>query len=237
MAPRRRNVMFVHGAGASGAVWQRQRLDLDRGVNTVCLDLPGHGLSPGPGCDTITDYADCLLRLVAALKLNRVILAGHSMGGAVVIEAALQRPQMVEALVLVATGARLRVSPSLLRTWEKEATTAPRQLVENYYGPESPERLRTWSLEQFKGVDPEVVLNDFRACDRYDRMGRLDEIRWPTLILCGSEDRLTPPKYSQYLADHIPHATLVSVDRAGHMVMLEKAGEVDRAILRFLASL
>jgi pimeloyl-ACP methyl ester carboxylesterase len=237
MVPRRRTVVFVHGAGASSGVWQRQRLDLDRGVNTVCLDLPGHGLSPGPGCDTIVDYADCLLRFVAALDLQRAILAGHSMGGAVVMEAALQRPQMVEALVLVATGARLRVNPALLRTWEKEATGAASQLVENIYGSESPEQLRTWSLEQFKGVRPEVVLNDFRACDRYDRMGRLDEISWPTLILCGSEDRLTPPKFSQYLADHLPHGTFVPVARAGHMVMLEKAGEVDRAILRFLAFL
>jgi len=237
MAPRRRSLIFVHGAAASGAVWQRQRLDLDRGVNTICLDLPGHGLSPGPGCDTITGYADCLLRFVAALGLTRVILAGHSMGGAVVIEAALQRPEIVEALALVATGARLRVNPALLRTWNEKATAAAPQLVENYYGPEAPERLCTWSLEQFRGVPPEVVLDDFRACDRFDRMGRMNEIRWPTLILCGSEDRLTPPKYSQYLADHIPHATFVPVNRAGHMVMLEKAGEVNRAVLRFLAFL
>jgi pimeloyl-ACP methyl ester carboxylesterase len=68
-------------------------------------------------------------------------------------------------------------------------------------------------------------------------MGRMNEIRWPTLILCGSEDRLTPPKYSQYLADHIPHATFLPINRAGHMVMLEKAGEVNRAVLRFLAFL
>ncbi len=237
MAPRRRGVVFVHGAGASGAVWQRQRLDLDRGVNTVCIDLPGHGLSPGPGYETVTAYADCLLRFLAALDLNRVILAGHSMGGAVVIEAALRHPEMVQALILVATGARLRVNPALLRTWEEEATAAPRQLVENSYGPETPERLRTWSLEQFRGVPPEVVLDDFRACDRFDRMGRLNEIRWPTLILCGSEDRLTPPKYSQYLADHIAQATFVSVNRSGHMVMLEKAGEVNRAVIKFLAFL
>jgi pimeloyl-ACP methyl ester carboxylesterase len=159
------------------------------------------------------------------------------MGGAVVIEAALRRPEMVEALILVATGARLRVNPALLRTWQEEATAAARHLVERCYGPQSPEQLRTWSLEQFQGARPEVVVNDFRACDRFDRMGRLDEIRWPTLILCGSEDRLTPPKYSQYLADRIPHATFVPVDRAGHMVMLEKAGEVNRAVLRFLAFL
>jgi len=237
LAPGRRNIVFVHGAGGSGGVWQRQRFDLDRGVNTVCLDLPGHGLSPPPGCDTITGYADCLLRFVATIGLNRTILAGHSMGGAVVLEATLQKPELVEALVLVASGARLRVNPALFRAWEEEANTAALRMVESWYGPDSPDRLRAWSLEQFVAVRPEVVLDDWRACDRFDRMGQLEQIRQPALVVCGSLDRLTPPKFSQYLADHLPHATLTLIDRAGHMVMLEKAGEVSRAMLRFLAVL
>jgi len=237
LAPRRRNMVLVHGAGGSGGVWQRQRLDLDRGVNTVCLDLPGHGLTPGPGCDTIASYADSLLRFVAAIGLERTILAGHSMGGAVVLEATLQKPELVEALVLVASGARLRVNPALFRAWEEEANTAALRMVESWYGPDSPDRLRAWSLEQFVAVRPEVVLDDWRACDRFDRMGQLEQIRQPALVVCGSLDRLTPPKFSQYLADHLPHATLTLIDRAGHMVMLEKAGEVSRAMLRFLAVL
>lgn len=237
VAPRRRNIVFVHGAGGSGGVWQRQRFDLDRGVNTVCLDLPGHGLSPGPGCDTITAYADYLLRFVAAIGLERTILAGHSMGGAVVIEATLKQPKLVEALVLVASGARLRVNPALLRAWEEEANTAAHRMVESCFGPETSERLRAWSLEQLVGVRPEVVLDDWRACDRFDRMGQLEQIRQPTLVVCGSLDRLTPPKFSRYLADHLPHATLTLIERAGHMVMLERAGDLNRAMLRFLALL
>jgi pimeloyl-ACP methyl ester carboxylesterase len=218
-------------------VWQRQRLDLDRGVNTVCLDLPGHGLSPGHGCDTIAAYADCLLRFVATIGLERTILAGHSMGGAVVLEATLQQPQPVDALVLVASGARLRVNPALFRAWEEEANSAAHRMVESCYGPDSPDRLRAWSLAQFVGVRPEVVLDDWRACDRFDRMAQLEQIRQPALVVCGSMDRLTPPKFSQYLADHLPHATLALVDRAGHMVMLEKAGDLNRAMLRFLSRL
>jgi pimeloyl-ACP methyl ester carboxylesterase len=237
LAPRRRNIVFVHGAGGSGGVWQRQRLDLDRGVNTVCLDLPGHGLSPGPGCNTITAYADCLLRFVATIGFERTILAGHSMGGAVVLEATLKQPDLVEGLVLVASGARLRVNPALLRAWEEEANAAAHRMVESCFGPDSPERLRAWSLEQFVGARPEVVLDDWRACDRFDRMGQLEQIRQPALVVCGSADRLTPPKFSQYLADHLPHATLTLIDRAGHMVMLEKAGDLNRALLRFLAFL
>jgi pimeloyl-ACP methyl ester carboxylesterase len=237
LAPRRRNILFIHGAGGSGGVWQRQRLDLDRGVNTVCLDLPGHGLSPGPGCDTIAAYADCILRFVAAVGLDRTILAGHSMGGATVLEAAIKEPELAEALVLMASGARLRVNPALLRAWEEESNSAAHRMVESCYGPDSPQRLRAWSLEQLVGARPEVVLDDWRACDRFDRMGQLDQIRQPALVVCGTLDRLTPPKFSHYLADRLPRATLTLIDRAGHMVMLERAGEVNRAMLRFLAAL
>jgi len=159
------------------------------------------------------------------------------MGGAVVLEAALKKPEFVEALILVASGARLRVNPALFRAWEEEANTAAHRMVESCYGPDSPERLRAWSLEQFVGVRPEILLDDWRACDRFDRMGQLEQIRQPALVVCGNLDRLTPPKFSQYLADHLPHATLTLIDKAGHMVMLEKAGEVNRAMLRFLAFL
>jgi pimeloyl-ACP methyl ester carboxylesterase len=65
-------------------------------------------------------------------------------------------------------------------------------------------------------------------------MGRLGEVRRPTLVISGAADRLTPPKYSVYLRDHIPGAELVLVDAAGHMVMLEKPEVVARAISKFV---
>ena len=68
-------------------------------------------------------------------------------------------------------------------------------------------------------------------------MDRLGEVRCPTLAIVGTTDRLTPPKYSVYLRDHIPGAELLPVDAAGHMVMLEKAEIVTRAVSEFMASL
>jgi pimeloyl-ACP methyl ester carboxylesterase len=83
----------------------------------------------------------------------------------------------------------------------------------------------------------EVVHGDFSACDAFDQMDRVDKARLPALIVCGEEDKLTPPKYSAYLADRIPGASLCLVPGAGHMVMLEKPREVGEAVWNFLRGL
>jgi pimeloyl-ACP methyl ester carboxylesterase len=82
-------------------------------------------------------------------------------------------------------------------------------------------------------VGPGVLRGDFLACDRFDVMGRLGEVRLPTLVICGEEDQLTPPKYSQFLVDHIQGARLVTIPEAGHMVMLEKPQETTDTMAGF----
>jgi pimeloyl-ACP methyl ester carboxylesterase len=82
-----------------------------------------------------------------------------------------------------------------------------------------------------------VLLGDFRACDAFDVRERLGDISVPTLVIGGTEDRLTPPKFSEYLREHIPNTQLLLVEEAGHMVMLEQPAVVTEAIADFLATL
>ena len=84
-------------------------------------------------------------------------------------------------------------------------------------------------------VAPQIIHDDFAACDAFDVMERLDEIHCPTLVICGTEDRMTPPKYSKYLVDGIANAELELIAGAGHMVMLEKPEPVAAAIGAALA--
>ena len=81
---------------------------------------------------------------------------------------------------------------------------------------------------------PDVLLGDFSACNRFDVMERLEEIKAPTLVLAGSADQLTPLKYAHFLVEHIPNASLVVIEGAGHMVMLEQPGETAKAVREFL---
>jgi pimeloyl-ACP methyl ester carboxylesterase len=81
---------------------------------------------------------------------------------------------------------------------------------------------------------PEVLHGDFLACDRFDVLDRLGEIKVPTQVICGVDDMLTPLKYSRFLVEAIPEANLVAIDDAGHMVMLERPGDVARVVKEFM---
>jgi pimeloyl-ACP methyl ester carboxylesterase len=82
-----------------------------------------------------------------------------------------------------------------------------------------------------------VAHGDFRACDAFDVMARVGEIRAPAIVVCGAEDRLTPPKHAELLRDRIPGARLELVPGAGHMVTVEAPDRVAGAIEGLLASL
>jgi pimeloyl-ACP methyl ester carboxylesterase len=157
------------------------------------------------------------------------------MGGAISQYLALEHPSRVDRLVLVGTGARLRVLPSLLETMLADFPSTAEMMLSWGYGSESPQRLLDLARQEWVENDPQVVHDDFAACDLFDVMGRLGEIRCPTLVLCGEEDKLTPLKYAHYLRDNIPAATLTVIPRAGHMVMMEQPDQVNRAIEEFLA--
>jgi pimeloyl-ACP methyl ester carboxylesterase len=82
-----------------------------------------------------------------------------------------------------------------------------------------------------------VLHGDLMACDAFDRMADLTTVDAPTLIVCGVEDQMTPPKYSQYLHQQIAGSVLHIVEDAGHMVMLEQPDRVAGYIAAFLNSI
>jgi pimeloyl-ACP methyl ester carboxylesterase len=229
----KRNLVLVHGAGGSHLDWPAPLRRL-REANVYDLALPGHGRSKGMGRSSISAYRDFLLALLDALSLERVIVVGHSMGGAITLDFALHQPDRLAGMVLVGTGARLRVLPAILTgiLSDFEATV---DLVCDYaFGPSASEQLKRLGRQRLSKTLPQVLYGDYAACDAFDVMERLGEVRCPTLVIGGTADVLTPPKYSVYLRDHIPGAELVLVDAAGHMVMLEKPEVVTRAISKFI---
>jgi len=82
-----------------------------------------------------------------------------------------------------------------------------------------------------------VMLNDLKACDQFDIMDRLGDIDLPLLAVCGTEDIMTPPKYSQYMVDHMKNAWAVIIEGGTHFVFAEKPEEVNEAIEGFIKDL
>ncbi len=86
-------------------------------------------------------------------------------------------------------------------------------------------------------MTPPVFLNDMLCCDRFDIMDQVHEIKLPTLAICGSEDIMTPPKYTKYLASKIEGARYVIIEGGTHMVFAEQPEVVNKAIEDFLNGL
>jgi pimeloyl-ACP methyl ester carboxylesterase len=211
--------------------------------------LPGHGRSRGAGRKTILEYANIVREFLDALKIERAIIVGVSMGGAIAQTLALEFPERVAGLVLVGTGAKLRVAPEFLDGLKNDFENTARVLVENFYAPDtSPptpllqreggrrELLVEKSLEQLRQTGSIVTYNDFAACDAFDIRERISAIAAPTLIVCGRDDKMTPLKYSEFLAQKIPHARLVVIENAGHMVMVEQDTAFGDALRKWLAA-
>jgi pimeloyl-ACP methyl ester carboxylesterase len=230
---RRPVLLLIHGAAGSHLDWPPQLRRIE-GMGCCAVDLPGHGRSAGPGRTSASHYANDVLALVEELGLTDVILVGHSMGGAIALEIALRKPDTVSGLILVATGARLKVNDKLLDLvtgdYEEAVQMVTRMAWSENAPPDVVERGQALMLQ----CDPLAVEMDYQACNGFDVMASLDTVTVPTLVLTGDEDRLTPAKYGQYLAEHIPDADYVSIDGAGHMLAQEKPLKVTAAIIEFV---
>ena len=87
------------------------------------------------------------------------------------------------------------------------------------------------------GIGASVQLNDFQCCDNFDVLDEVQRITVPTLIICGADDKMTPVKYSVYLAQRMPEARVVVIGGGSHVVFMEKHEEVNRVIDEFVQAL
>jgi pimeloyl-ACP methyl ester carboxylesterase len=229
-------VCLVHGTGGSGDVWVRQLEGLADIGRIVALDLPGHGRSGGAVPRRIEDAAALVVRFLDAQGIGRVVLGGHSMGGAVAQHVALACPERLDGLVLIGTGARLRVLPRLLDLLANDPPHGVDLLMSLALGAKAPDELRGKLHRSLVLNPPGVILGDLQACDAFDVMDRIATVRAPTLALCGEEDRLTPPRYSRFFGQRIAGASVIIVPGAGHYVQLEKPDETTAALREFLGA-
>jgi len=197
-------LVFIHGSGESSQVWRLQVAHFGTS-RAFAIDLPGHGERADtlPPQVSVLDYARVAHEIIfQELHLNAPIIAGHSLGGAIALTMALEYASELGGLILIGTGARLRVLPAILEEAQRASV---------------------------------VTYRDWAACNNFDIMNRLNEIRLPALIICGADDRYTPVKYSQYMHDRIGGSTLSIIPGAGHDVQMEQPERVNQAIDEWLA--
>ena len=230
----RETVLFIHGAGGGQYTWSYQKGFFEKEFNPVIIELPGHGASGGEGEEEIGKYAEHVYAFLKALGLEKVFLVGHSMGGAITQTLALTHAEMMKGIVLVGTGARLRVFPMILDGIKINFEETVQKINQFSFSRKAQADVIEKSVSFMLQCRPEVLYGDFLACDRFDLMNKVEKIVLPTLILCGDDDQLTPVKYSQFLNSRMKGSKLEVLPNAGHMVMMEAAQAFNGKVREFI---
>jgi len=232
--PAKSTIIFIHGAGGSSAFWREQVDALAERVNTLALDLPGHGRSGGGGHDRIEDYARAVVDFISAVETPRPIPCGLSLGGAIAQRLLLDSPDLFEAGILINSGSKLKVAPEIFDAIEKDIKSYVDMMVKLVASKSTdPDRVKSFKDDTAR-CKSEVLMQDFRACDRFDVMQRVGSITSPVLVVTAEDDQVTPPKYGDFMEKYIAKASRAHIMEAGHFAPLEKPKEINKAIIEFL---
>jgi len=235
--PTKHTLVFIHGSAGDHTNWICQYSALKDRFQTAALELPGHGRSEGPGEQSVDAYVEWVRKHLAALGIARPVLIGHSLGAATSLTFAIRYGNLLAGIVTVGGGARMPVNPAILEGLKTNPEPIYGMVVRFSFSKAQRERFTKVMVESLSRVDPMIFHGDLTACDRLDLTSSAASIRVPTLILCGDDDKMTPPPLSEFLRDAIPGAKMALVPGAGHFAMMENPDAFNQALADFVGTL
>ena len=238
-------LVLISGLGGKGTSWRPFLQAAAAQFSVITHDIRGAGeTAPLAGPISIRELAGDVLLLLDHLGLEQVPVMGRSMGGMIAQELALLAPERIAKLALVSTSGR--VDPHLAAVFRHWAAMAEAGVPAAIRHRES----MLWCLgsavmhdaalvepymrAKLAGDRPRDYAHQARACATHDALDRLAELDVSTLIVSGTDDRLTPPPHAEALAKKIPASQLALIPGAGHMVYLEAPDAFAREVMRFL---
>jgi len=226
-------IIFIHGSGSNSNTWKSQ-FNLDIDYDLIALDLPSHDKSDYFSDLSLDLYVEVVHQLIKFLHYEGLILCGHSLGGAIIQQYYFLYPKEVSGLILCNTGGKLRVAPFILNSLKDNYSKYLSDLPAGVFYRSTPKELIDLYVEETARIGAEVTYSDFKICDSFNVLDKLSTIDVPCLIIVGKQDQLTPAKYSEYFHDKIKNSELHIINKAGHMVMVEKHTEFNQAIKNFI---
>ncbi|MBK9927640.1 MAG: alpha/beta fold hydrolase [Anaerolineales bacterium] len=217
-----RTFVFIHGFGGKAEQWHYQMQKFAVENRVIALDMRGHGLSdkPGSGYDMPRVVEDLEIALTLLQVKGKIVLVGHSFGGAVVTEYALKHPDRIERLILIATAGEFNLNPffrfglslpawllRLIGPFTRSWLHAPPHALKKYY---------------------------YENMSRWKGWERLAKLEVPTLVIRGHRDIVFERPAFEKVTESIVGAEEADIGVSGHMVMLERREAVNRSIERFL---
>jgi pimeloyl-ACP methyl ester carboxylesterase len=239
-------LVFLHGAADSGAVWEHQSAHFgQRGHQVLAVDLPGHGARLAEQAfERVEQSAQDVLRLIRTAGMTAPVLVGHSMGGAIALTIALTEPSVPRALVLAGSGARLRMRPEQIEEARQVAEASPPGVriervipLDQVLSPRSTAETQAWLRLRFGQATAQATYGDFQATHHTDLLGRIEEVHLPVLVIGGEDDLWTPPRFQQYFAEHLPSVRMVMLPSTGHYPFVERPDVFNAEVERFISEL
>lgn len=239
-------IIFIHGFPYDHSMWQKQIEEFGNDYFCVSYDVRGLGESPtDDGQFTMEAFVDDLEMILDGLKLEKSILCGLSMGGYISLRAVERFQNKFSALILCDTKSEADNNEGKLKR-----AAAIRQInsggfaefVESFIRNCFSEKFINEQKEEYKKIVDRSKKNSplgVKGCllamaGRTDTTGSLNKINLPTLLICGREDKLTPPDIMKSMSDKISRAKFSIVENAGHMSPVEQPAVVNKAIKDFL---
>ena len=240
MTPRPSPLLFLHGVGGGHHAWEHQVPYFGKlGYPSHAWDQPGYGHSPTVEPYDLEHVSASLARLIESLGDEPMVLVGHSMGGLIAQETYARYPQLVKAMALCFT------SPAFA-SGNSEFT---RQFVAARIGPLDQGKTMAEIAAQLiptmgsnsklaekimAGVPPETYRKAVQLLTTFDRREALAEIKVPTLLIAGAEDKTAPPAVMEKMWQKIPGSEYVLLENCGHLGPMDKPDEFNAALLAFL---
>lgn len=222
--PRDRVFVLVHGIGMGRIVYVDVAPILATRGRVIALDLPGFGDSPEPGSATsIEQTARNLARFIRDEQLGRIVLVGHSMGTQIAAQLAVDEPELVEGLVLIA--------PTINRH-ERRAAKQMERMMQDLSG-EGVKVLLTGVYEYFK-TSPVWFANKLKVMLDHDIEDLCPRVQAPTLVLAGEIDKVCPQEWVAEVAAALPESTLQFIPDRGHEAIIKSPEPVASMIVAYV---
>ena len=234
-------IVFLHGVGSDKSVWHPQQAHFGKTRRAIAFDYPGYGDSdPAPEGMTRDDYAEAIHSAIHALDIDRAHICGLSLGGVVAIALCHAVPNHCASLILADTFAVHPDGEAIYQRGLAGSNDLPAMAearVDVLIAQPADPEVRREVVETMSRIDPAAYRIGAKAVWLADQRDRVADIRMPTLVICGEDDKPTPPALSQELHAMIAGSQLAMVPNAGHLTNLEQPAEFNRLVDEFIAPL
>lgn len=233
-------IVFLHGVGSDKSVWRPQLQHFGEERRAIAFDYPGYGDSdPAPEGTTRDDYAAAILSAMQALGVGKAHICGLSLGGVIAIAVNAMAPEACASLILADTFADHPDGQAIYERSIAAADTgslrpAAEARVDVLLAQPADPAIRAEVVETMAAIDPAAYRIGSEAVWLAQQRERASAIRVPTLVLCGTVDKVTPPALSTALARLIPGSQYEPIEGAGHLGNLERAEAFNTLVGAFI---